>query len=358
MTAAAPGSSLTDADRWRAVLARDTGLAHRFVYAVRSTRIYCRAGCPSRRPRRAQVEFYHAPEAAERAGYRACKRCRPDLVLRPRTETRLVERAWRLIEQAGEERLTLARLGRALGVSPGHLQRVFSRETGISPRAVAETLRAGRLRRALRGGESVSRALYGAGYGSPSRVYHQRSEGLGMTPARYRAGGSGEQVHYVTTGSPLGRLIVAGTERGVCFVALGDTDVELATALGEEFPAASRVRGDGTLAGWAQEVVRQVGGNPPSEELPLDIQTTAFQRRVWEELRRIPVGQTRTYTEVARRIGKPTAVRAVASACARNNVAVVIPCHRVVRTDGGLGGYRWGIERKGKLLTAERPTRR
>ena len=174
-----------------------------------------------------------------------------------------------------------------------------------------------------------------------------------MTPATYRAGGAGEQVRYVTTGSPLGRLIVAGTGRGVCFVALGDADAELASALAEEFPAASRVRGDSVLAGWARDVVGQVRGKAPSQELPLDIRATAFQRLVWEELRRIPKGKTRTYSQVARKIGKPKAVRAVASACARNNVAVVIPCHRVVRTDGGLGGYRWGIERKKKLLSAE-----
>lgn len=348
---------LSGAERWQAVVARDHSVAHRFVYAVRSTGIYCRAGCPSRRPRREQVSFHPDPVAAEREGFRACKRCRPREVLRPREQAALVERVWRLIEQAeaNGRRLSLAALGKEVGMSPGHLQRVFSRETGLSPRAVAAALRAGKFRQALReaGGGGVSRAVYQAGYGSPSRVYEGRHDELGMTPATYQAGGKGVVVKYMTAASPLGRVIVAGTERGVCFVALGQSDGELTQALAEEFPAAVREKGGDRLRQWTGQVVDQVAGAAPAADLPLDIQGTAFQRRVWAELRKIPAGETWTYTDVARRIGKPRAVRAVASACASNNVAVVIPCHRVVRTDGGLGGYRWGLERKRKLLAAE-----
>lgn len=344
---------LSDAERWRAVVRRDRGMNGAFVYAVRSTGIYCRVGCPARRPRRSQVEFFPVPAAAERAGYRPCRRCRPKDAVRKHPQVQLVERACRALD-AGSERVTLAELGRRLAVSPTHLQRVFTRVAGISPRAYAAARRERALRAALRQGRSVSGALYDAGYGSPSRVYERRSRSIGMTPATYRAGGRGERIFWATADSTLGRVLVAATSRGICFVSLGDGEERVVQALGDEFPQAERVRDDAILGPFLQAVLERLEGRESHQELPLDIRATAFQRRVWDELRKIPVGETVTYTELARRIGRPRAVRAVAGACARNNVAVVIPCHRVVRSDGGLGGYRWGIERKRRLLTIER----
>ena len=345
--------ALTDEGRWRGVLARDRSLDGSFVYAVRSTGIYCRPGCPSRRPRRVQVEFFPVPAAAERAGYRACRRCRPLEPLRGHPQVALVERACRLIDAAAE-RPTLAGLAQALRVSPAHLQRTFTRLTGISPREYHDALRSGRLRQALRGGQGVSRALYSAGYGSPSRVYERRAAGIGMTPATYGKGGAGMTIHFTTRESSLGSVLVAGTDRGLCFVGLGDGPASLERSLAEEFPKATRLRDDQVLGGVVRAVLDRVRGAEPHGELPLDIRATAFQRLVWTALQRIPSGETITYAELARRIGKPTAVRAVANACARNNVAVVIPCHRAVRSDGGPGGYRWGTARKEALLQAEK----
>ena len=349
---------LTDADRWQAVLDRDRSLDGSFVYAVRSTGIYCRTGCPSRRPRRKQVEFFPLPAAAEQAGYRACRRCHPREAVRRHPHVDLAERACRALDAAGGERLTLAGLAHQLSVSAAHLQRVFSRTTGISPRAYADAVRAGRLRRALRSGETVSRALYGAGYGSPSRVYEGRGRTMGMTPATYRQGGAGMQISYTTADSPLGKLLVAATARGLCFVSLADSDRALERALGAEFPKAEPTRADQGMGRIVRDVLARLSGRAPHAELPLDIQATAFQRAVWQALQRIPAGQTVSYAELAKRIGRPKAVRAVASACASNNVAIVIPCHRVVRSDGGLGGYRWGVKRKQELLRAEGVSRK
>jgi AraC family transcriptional regulator of adaptative response/methylated-DNA-[protein]-cysteine methyltransferase len=344
---------LTDADRWRAVLDRDRSLDGTFVYAVRSTGIYCRTGCPSRRPRRKQVEFFPVPAAAEQAGYRACRRCHPREAVRRHPHVDLAERACRALDAAGGERVTLAGLARRLRASPAHLQRVFTRTTGISPRAYADAIRMDRLRSALRSGETVSRALYGAGYGSPSRVYEGRGRIIGMTPATYRQGGAGMQINYTTGDSPLGKVLVAATARGLCFVSLADSEHALEQALVAEFPRAERTRADVGMGRMVRGVLARLSGRTPHAELPLDIQATAFQRAVWGALQRIPAGQTVTYAELADRIGRPKAVRAVAGACASNNLAVVIPCHRVVRSDGGLGGYRWGVERKQELLRAE-----
>lgn len=339
---------------WNAVLARDQGLAGAFVYGVRSTGIYCRAGCPARRPRRENVVFFAVPVAAEQEGYRPCRRCRPREAVQRHPQVALVEEACRVLHAADGERLTLEALGARVGASPSYLQRTFKGLTGVSPRAYADALRGGRLRDALRRGESVSRAIYGAGYGSPSRVYEDRSGAMAMTPSTFRKGGAGVCISFATAGSPLGRILVARTERGVCFVSLADTDRELLAALEAEFPEAKRSRGGKELRSIIEEVIARVSGTPPSRELALDIQATAFQRRVWEELRQIPMGDTVTYAGLAKRIGAPRAVRAVASACARNNVAVIIPCHRVLRSDGTLGGYRWGSKRKEKLLATER----
>src|SRR5512139_1953482 len=343
----------TDSARWRGVLARDRSLDGTFVYAVRSTGIYCRPACPSRRPRRTQVEFFPVPAAAEQAGYRACRRCRPLEPARLDPQVALVERACRLIEASGD-RPTLPGLARALRVSPAHLQRTFTRITGISPRAYHDALRSGRLREALRSGEGVSRALYQAGYGSPSRVYERRASSIGMTPASYRKGGAGVTIRYATKASPLGTMMVAATERGLCFVSLGDSVSALEQALSGEFPRATLVQDEKALGATAGEVLARTRGREPHQALPLDIRATAFQRLVWDELSRVPAGTTVSYTELARRVGRPKAVRAVANACAHNNVAVVIPCHRVVRSDGELGGYRWGVARKEALLKAEK----
>ena len=344
--------TVTDDQRWNAVLSRDRHLYGAFVYAVRSTGIYCRAGCPSRRPRRPQVEFFPVPAAAEQAGYRACRRCNPREAVRKDPQVALVERACRLLEKSGN-RLTLAGLGRSLRVSPPHLQRVFTRIAGVSPRVYAEALRSRRLRSALKSGERVSRALYDAGYGSPSRIYEDRAANMGMTPATYREGGAGMGISWATENTPLGRLLVAATSRGLCFVSLGESDAELEERLAREFPRALRARDDAGLRRQVQAVVARIAGRAPNDELPLDIQATAFQRLVWEELRRVPAGTTVSYSELARRIGRPEAVRAVARAVASNRLAVVVPCHRVVQKNGDLGGYRWGAERKQRLLEAE-----
>lgn len=333
-------------------MTRDRRADGLFVYAVRTTGVYCRPGCPSRRPQRRNVEFFPVPAAAEQAGFRACRRCRPHDAARRDQAVALAERACRTMERAAASP-TLAALGRQLGVSPGHLQRVFTRVTGVSPRAYADALRAGRLRKALRSGAAITGAMYDAGYGSPSRIY-DRTSALGMTPATYRRGGKGMRIGYATAKSPLGQVMVAATERGLCFVSLGDSEQVLQRHLRDEFPEAELHRAGRGLGRMVGAVLGAVRGKTPDRGLPLDIQGTAFQRLVWDELRRIRPGETVSYAELARRIRKPKASRAVASACASNHLAVVIPCHRVVRSDGGLGGYRWGIERKAALLNSER----
>ena len=338
--------------RWRAVLARDARFDRRFVYAVRSTGVYCRASCPSRRPRRGQVRFFRTPVAAERAGFRACRRCGGRPV--NGEDAAMVACACRLLAGGEGERVTLARLASAVDTAPHTLLRAFRRVTGISPRQYAEALRMGRVKAELRRGRDVAGALYEAGFGSSSRLYEKAAAHLGMTPATYRSGGKGMHIRYITTPCPLGRLLVAATDRGISALFLGDTDRPLESALREEFPRAELTRDTNGLRGWVRSIVQHLEGRQGQLDLPLDVQATAFQRRVWEELRRIPYGATRTYTEVARRIGQPSAVRAVARACATNPVSVVVPCHRVVREDGQLAGYRWGLDRKRRLLAQEK----
>lgn len=266
---------------------------------------------------------------------------------------RAVHKACRYLEAHADEPVTLERLAEHVGLSPSHLQRTFSRLVGVSPRAYQEALRAERFRRDLRNGEAVSGALYGAGYGSVSRVYERRPTGRGMTPAVYRRGGADAEVSYVIVPSPLGRLLVAGTAKGVCAVKLGDTSRALEDDLRREYPAAQIARGSDTFAAWASIVVAHLEGRVAHLDLPLDVRATAFQWKVWRHLQTIPYGETRAYSEVARRIGAPAAVRAVARACATNPVCLAVPCHRVVQKDGGLGGYRWGLARKRRLLEAE-----
>jgi AraC family transcriptional regulator of adaptative response/methylated-DNA-[protein]-cysteine methyltransferase len=336
-------------NHWQAVLARDAGADGAFVYAVRSTGIYCKPSCASRRPRRAQVTFFAGPDEAERAGYRACRRCRPREAA---AEGDAVARVCAYIDAHPDERVTLAALAAHAGYSPAHLQRAFKRRMGISPRAYADARRAERLRAALRAEDSVTGAVYAAGYGASSRVYENAP--LGMTPATYRRGGQGMEIHYTIVDSALGRLLVGATERGLCAVSLGANDTALERALAHEYPAAARRRDDAGLGAWAQAIVAGVAAGRPPRDLPLDVQGTAFQRRVWEALRAIPPGETRAYGELARALGQPAAARAVAGACAANHVALVIPCHRVVRGDGELGGYKWGVERKEQLLAREK----
>jgi AraC family transcriptional regulator of adaptative response/methylated-DNA-[protein]-cysteine methyltransferase len=343
--------------RWEAVLGRDARFDGAFVYAVRSTGVYCRPSCPSRRPRREQVLFFSLPRAAEGAGFRSCRRCRPTQVPARDPRAERVERACRYIEEHLESRLSLARLAGAAGVSPHHFQRTFKQLMGISPRQYAEARRLASFKTQVRKGETVTSAIYGAGYGSGSRLYERASRQLGMTPAAYRKGGRGMSLRYTVADSPLGRLLVAATERGIAAVSLGDADASLEAALRAEYPRAEIARDDLRLAPRLRDVLARVAGET-GRELPLDINATAFQWRVWQELLKIPAGATRSYGEVARALGRPSAARAVARACASNPVALVIPCHRVVAGDGGLGGYRWGAERKRRLLDSERPRTR
>ncbi len=335
---------------WRAVENRDASFSGRFVLGVRSTKIYCRPGCPARLPKRQNVTFFAACAQAEAAGYRACKRCQPNRPLEPQAQ--LVTDACRLLEESS--RLPLAELGRRLGVSPWHLQRVFKAATGLSPRQYAAARREQQLKEQLRQGQDVAGALYAAGYGSHSRLYETAGQRLGMTPGQLRRGGKGMTIYYAIVACRLGRMLVAATSRGVCALSFGQDDADLEAFLRREYPSAALQANSQYLAAWLNDLLAYLDGQQPRLDLPLDVQATAFQLRVWEELRRIPYGQTRTYTQVAQAIGQPSAVRAVARACAANPAAVITPCHRVVRSDGSLAGYRWGTQRKQALLDMER----
>ncbi len=348
---------MTNDDRWRAVLARDSGLDGVFVFAVTSTGIYCRPSCPARRPRRTNVRFYGLPEAAEAAGFRACRRCRPRGVSIRDTRTKLVRRVCRAIDSAQLDTPTVKALAAGEGVSTAYLQRTFKQTLGMTPRDYIDARRFRRLKRSLRAGSTVSAAQFDAGFGSSRALYERASEHLGMTPASYQRGGRGARIRYGVAACSLGRVIVARTARGICAVRLGDTEAELRRELESEFPAADLRRDDTALEPVLQQIVTACDGESverPADELPLDIVATAFQWAVWHALRAIPAGETRTYSEIARAVGSPKAVRAVGNACAANPLAVVIPCHRVAREDGSLGGYRWGVERKRELLERER----
>ena len=326
-----------------------------FVYAVASTGVYCRPSCPSRRPRRENAAFFAGPEEAERGGYRPCLRCDPRGD-RAREIPAAVLRARAILDRADGGAIALARLGREAGMSPHHLQRTFKQAFGLSPREYQDARRLAQLKRGLRDGGRVTDAIVDAGYGSPSRVYENSDARLGMPPGAYRRGGAGMSIRYATAPSPVGRVLVAATERGVCAVSLGDDDERLAAALRAEFPNA-RIE-PGVIAGWMEAIVASIAGGADLRSVPVDLQGTAFQQRVWRALRDIPRGRTASYGEVARAIGRPDAARAVAGACARNRVALLVPCHRVVRGGGAPGGYRWGEERKRALLAAEAPPRR
>lgn len=337
---------------WQAVLARDASQDGRFVFAVSSTGIYCRPSCPSKRPRRPNVTFFRSPDQAESAGYRACLRCRPKAT-GGNPQLRTVKAVCRYIEQHLDEPVTLARLGEVAGLSPFHLQRTFKAVLGVTPREYADSCRMNQLKQQLRAGHSVTHALYDAGYSSSSRLYERTASHLGMTPDKYRRGAVATPIRYTFADSPLGRMLVAATEKGICAIQFASSDEELEQGMKREFPFAIRRRDDDSLQGWTEDLLRQMQGHKLNTALPLDIQATAFQRKVWSYLQAIPFGATRSYQQVAKGIGRASASRAVARACATNPVAVAIPCHRVVRSDGEMGGYRWGLERKQRLLEME-----
>lgn len=338
---------------WDAVAGRDQAMNGVFLYAVLTTGIYCRPGCPSRRPKRENVVYFRNRESAERAGFRACKRCKPDVAAGQAGNWDAVEKVCRYIDAHPGEPATLDVLSRALGMSPFHLQRTFKTLTGITPRAYADSRRLLALKVGLRQGHSVTRSMYDAGYGSSSRLYERAASQLGMTPSRYRKQGAGVKIRYAIGSTPIGRVLIAATAQGVCSIQFGDSDAALESAMRAEFPKAAFDRTDREMAAHLRTIRDLIQGQG-SELPPLDIQATLFQRLVWEQLQTIPRGLTKSYSEVARAIGHPRAARAVARACATNPVAVAIPCHRVVREDGDMGGYRWGIARKQKLLKLER----
>ncbi|MBL8469805.1 bifunctional DNA-binding transcriptional regulator/O6-methylguanine-DNA methyltransferase Ada [Methyloversatilis discipulorum] len=339
--------------RWAEVLARDTGADGRFVYSVRSTGVYCRPSCGARTPRPENVDFHASRTEAEAAGFRPCKRCRPDLPPLAERQAATVAALCRQID-AADTLPSLDVLAASAGLSRFHLLRVFKAHTGLTPHAWATARRAARLRERLADGASVTEAIVDAGYGSTSRVYEKSARPLGMTPRRYRAGGADTDIRFAIAQCALGALLVAASTQGVCAIALGDDADALARDLQDRFPHARLTGDDAVFARLVAQVVGLVEAPRIGLALPLDIRGTAFQQRVWTALRAIPPGQTLSYTELAQRVGAPAAVRAVASACAANTLAVAVPCHRVVRTDGSLSGYRWGVARKRALLERER----
>ncbi|GJE61316.1 bifunctional DNA-binding transcriptional regulator/O6-methylguanine-DNA methyltransferase Ada [Methylobacterium trifolii] len=341
-----------DAARRAAVAARDARADGRFVYAVRTTGVYCRPSCPSRAALPENVSFHDTCAAAEAAGFRPCRRCRPDEPALAHRHAASVARACRLIEGA-ETVPALDALAREAGLSPFHFHRVFKAVTGVTPKAYAGAHRAGRVAMGLRQAASVTEALYEAGYNTASRFYASAPERLGMSPSAYRRGGPGQAIRFAVGQCSLGAILVAATDRGVCAILLGDDPEPLVRDLQDCFPKADLIGDDPGFAALVAQVVGLVEAPGRGLDLPLDIGGTAFQQRVWEALRRIPPGTTATYAEVARAIGEPAAVRAVARACGANALAVAIPCHRVVRADGALSGYRWGVARKRDLLARE-----
>jgi len=338
---------------WHAVLARDAQVDGTFVFAVRSTGVYCRPSCPARRPHRENVAFFRLAEEASAAGFRACRRCHPEQSHLKEPQAELIEQVCRYIETHLDAPLHLADLSQQFHLSPYHLQRTFKRIKGVTPRQFVESCRLGQFKARLHEGETVTGALYDAGYQSSSSVYARTPVQLGMTPTAYRKGGKGMRIGYTVIESPLGYVLVAATERGVAAVRFGDSEHALEDDLEREYPKADLRRDDEQLRPWATLLLHSLQGQPSQQAVPLDVQASTFQWKVWQALRTIPIGQTRSYHEIAQAIGQPTASRAVAQACASNPVAVFIPCHRVVRNNGQLGGYRWGVERKQQLLARE-----
>jgi AraC family transcriptional regulator of adaptative response/methylated-DNA-[protein]-cysteine methyltransferase len=344
----------TQADpRWQAVMGRDAAADGSFVYAVKTTGVYCRPSCPSRRAKPENVAFYETMAAAEAAGFRACQRCKPNGQPTAKEQAALVAEACRLIE-AAEEPPKLEELAAAVGMSPFHFHRRFKAVTGLTPKAYAAAHRGRRVREELDNADaSVTEAIYGAGYNSGSRFYEASNELLGMTPTAYKQGGKDAAIRFAIAECSLGSILVAMSGKGVCAILLGDDPDELARDLQDRFPNARLIGADRDFEALVAKVVGFVEAPRIGLDLPLDMRGTAFQQRVWQALREVPAGETVSYAEVARRIGEPKAVRAVAQACGANKIAVAIPCHRVVRTDGDLSGYRWGVERKRALIAKE-----
>ncbi len=348
-------TQLTEETFWQAVLNRDPSFDGKIFYGVHSTKIYCRPTCPSRRPNRSQVSFYRSPQAAEADNFRPCKRCHPQAAIAPNSTTDKVIAACRYVEAQSDHIPTLAELSDRVEMSLSYLQRVFKKITGVTPFEYANAHRIQHLKQHLHQGESVTHALYEVGYGSSSRLYETSLENLGMTPASYKQHGKGEEIRYAIVDSPLDFLLIAATDRGLCSVQLGDSIADLETQLRHEFRHAS-IRQTDELQDWMQAIVNYLSGNLPLPDLPCDVRATAFQVQVWEALKKIPIGTTVHYSDIAATIGQPTSVRAVARACATNPIALLVPCHRVIPKSGGLGGYRWGVSRKQRLLDLEKYT--
>jgi len=338
---------------WAAVVAHDARRDGSFFYSVRTTGVYCRPGCASRQPRRENVAFWETAAAAEAAGFRPCKRCRPNEASAAARHVAAIERACALI-RARDSLPGLAELAAAAGISRFHFHRVFKQVTGATPREWGTAHRGGRFAERLDAGAPIADAVYAAGFGASSRAYAAAPSELGMTPRARRRGGSGEAIGFTTVATPLGWALIAATGRGICMTALGDDTASLEADLRRRFPAARIAPADAALAAWAKTIVGFITRPEAPPALPLDIVGTAFQAQVWRALQKIPPGKTATYGEIAAALGRPKAVRAVAQACASNKLALLVPCHRVVRGDGGLAGYRWGVERKRALLARER----
>ena len=341
-----------DDARWKAVERRDRLADGTFFYSVRTTGVYCRPSCAARLPRRENVQFHASCADAERAGFRPCKRCRPNEAALADRQVAAIAAACRIIEQA-EDRPRLDRLAKEAGMSPFHFHRLFKRITGVTPKAYADGQRGQRLRGELRESPSVTQAIYGAGFNSSGRFYAASDGVLGMTPSVFRAGGRGTVIRFAVGECSLGAILVAATEKGVCAISFGDDPDGLVRDLQDRFANARLIGADEAFEQMVAKVVGLVETPSSGLDLPLDVKGTAFQQRVWQALRKIPAGSTATYAEIAKRIRQPKAVRAVAQACAANPVAVAIPCHRVVRTDGAISGYRWGVARKRTLLARE-----
>jgi AraC family transcriptional regulator of adaptative response/methylated-DNA-[protein]-cysteine methyltransferase len=342
----------TQEERWQAVCDRDRRFDDDFVFAVTTTKIYCRASCPARRPKRENALFFNNAVGAERAGFRACKRCHPDSASIADRHVVAIRHACTLIEETAET-LRTSDLALAVNMSVSHFHRLFRGLVGVTPKEYAAGQRVKRLQDNLQQGGRVTDAIYDAGFGSASRAYATVKSTLGMTHSKYRSGAIDMTIEFVTTKTSLGWLLVAGSDEGICCIEIGDSKTELQESVGRRFPAARIVKGSESLEKWISIVAHYVEVPRRSIDLPLHIKGTAFQRRVWRALQDIPIGETRSYTEVATAIGEPNAARAVAQACGANAIALAIPCHRVVRTDGGLGGYRWGTDRKTTLLKRE-----
>lgn len=348
---------LTEDEKWKAVLARDAKKDGAFVSAVRSTGVYCRPSCPARKPAREQVMFFPGPDEAEQSGFRACLRCRPREAF-SNHGIELVDRVTKYIQANLDKQVTLGALAAQIGLSPYHLQRTFKKVLGISPRQYVEARRLEKMKRSLRNGETVNNALYNAGFSSRSRVYEKVPSRLGVNPGTFRRGGEGLRIEYTIVGSPVGRLLVGATDRGVCSVCIGASDEAVEAALRHDYFAADIFRNDEGMKKWVHSFIEYFNGQGFPPDLPMDVRATAFQWRVWKEIQSIPYGATASYSDIANNLGSPNAARAVARACATNPVSLLIPCHRVIGKDGSLHGYGWGIKRKQALLSMERESNR